>query len=127
MEQWKVTAYLIGISPELVANKKLKRQQNISEAKTQESNDKALKAVLDDIEANSSSTPENYNDGVAKVLYEQKCTQCHGLEDVEDYEFTDGSDVEDVVSRMTRKNGFDANETELAYIIYFLKKKFVSK
>lgn len=141
VEQWQVTAYLIAISPDLLETAKKKQQETRAAAKTKQ----ALQSVLaqtsgatavekasltDDPPVNISHpeptlVPKNYNASVARRLYENKCSQCHGLEDVENYEFTDFADAEDVLTRMTTKPGFDATEKELAFMLHLLKMEFV--
>ena len=131
LEQWQVTAYLIAISPELVQTAKSKR----AELKQEDAARQSLTNVLKDEEAEQSvdapaqsvsiSEPEGYNASATRTLYESKCSQCHGLDEVENYGFTDDADIEDVLTRMTEKPGFEADEAELASLLYFLKTEFV--
>lgn len=137
IEEWQVTAYLVAISPQLVATAKLKRQEVQKSDLTKNALDAAF---ANEREANASarvpqavspgsregfSQPEGYDNASTQTLYEQTCSQCHGLDEVENYGFADEDDVENVLARMAGKPGFEANEAELSFLLYFLKTTFV--
>jgi len=133
-EEWQVTAYLIAISPDLVETAKQKQKETKKAAK----NKQAIQSAIAQTNAGSAKpaedpapsapavvAPQNYNAAVARSLYEQKCSLCHGLDEVENYDFADFADAEDVLTRMTAKPGFDASEKELAFLLHLLKTEFV--
>ena len=131
LEQWQVTAYLIAISPELVQTAKSKRAALKKEDAARQSLTNVLKKEAAQLPADAPAEsvqiakPAGYDVAVVRSLYESKCSQCHGLDEVENYGFTDDADVEDVLTRMTEKPGFEADEAELASLLYFLKTEFV--
>ena len=133
-EEWQVTAYLIAISPDLVETAKQKQKETKKAAK----NKQAIQSAIAQTNAGGTKpaedpapsapavvAPQNYNAAVARSLYEQKCSLCHGLDEVENYDFVDFADAEDVLTRMTAKPGFDASEKELAFLLHLLKTEFV--
>ncbi len=135
VEEWQVTAYLIAISPDLVETAKRKQKETKAANKTKQALQSAIAQTsdksaptadkVDGGESVELIAPQNYNAAVARSLYEKKCSLCHGLEDVENYDFVDFADAEDVLTRMTIKPGFDASEKELAFMLHLLKTEFV--
>ena len=133
-QQWQVTAYLIAISPDLVETAKKKRK----EIKAANQTNNALKTAIAQSGnsggadpsvpgATGSSAPQNYNATEARKLYEKKCSQCHGLEDVENYNFVDDNDAEETLTRMTNERGMEATEQELGFLLHLLKTEFVNE
>ena len=72
-----------------------------------------------------SGPPAGYTEAVATVIYQRICSECHGLDEVENYDFTDRLSIEETMTRMTEKPGFEANETEIKFLLHYLEKKFL--
>ena len=134
-EEWQVTAYLIAISPELVKTAKQKRKASKSNLEAQDTLEKIESKQSgqppsdpeDEQEQQTAefAAPENYSAPVALLTYERICSECHGLDEVENYDFVDFASIQDTMTRMTQKPGFEANETEIKFLLYFLSQKFL--
>lgn len=131
-EEWQVTAYLVAISPDLVKTAKRKRNENRGKQETQQALVNAIGGDQGE-KAESQTKPEavlpqqpaGYQLETVQALYENKCSQCHGLDEVTEYEFTDVEDVEDVLTRMAEKPGFEADQQEMAWLLHFLATEFL--
>ena len=113
-DQWRVTAYLIAISPTLQKTAQLERQQ-------QQATDQALLAVHDALSEESGADPQE-----AKELFEFLCTQCHDLEEVEAWPPEDDEEIRELVERMV-DNGLEASEYEMAQLMRHMNERYVSK
>ena len=110
----KITGYLVAISPALqnsIARKrKQKREQRARVAKVQEPTQAAAQAPTD----------KPFDKERATTVYEDQCTQCHELSDVDDY---GGGDVEEwtkVVQQMIEEEEAEIPDDEAALIIQLL-------
>jgi len=108
-EQWRVTAYLIAISPDLQKSAGQQRMQRQLESATQ---------------ASVSSLPEglpdgSYDAGKARELFESRCSQCHPATMIEIKPPGSAEDVRQLVTRMA-SNGLAANEEELSLIVRYI-------
>jgi cytochrome c5 len=109
-EQWRVTAYLVAISPDLQNAAQTARKRKKEQAET--------KAAMAD--TSEGESPESaYRSEDVKPTYERLCTQCHELDDVESHRFTGEDDVQEVMSRMV-DNGLEASSDELKAITWYL-------
>ena len=70
-DQWRVTAYLIAISPTLQKTVQLERQQ-------QQASSQAHLAVHD-----AQNRSDDYDPASAREVFEVLCSQCHDLADVD--------------------------------------------
>lgn len=121
--QWAVTAYLIAISPRLQRAAAEKTSTDGKSNEAAETLAKALKAT----ESSEESQSKNEGDlSFAKTTFEKKCSQCHELELVQSYQFTDRRSVEAILHRMT-KEGLTASEQEYIAIYHYLIETFVGK
>ena len=146
-QQWQVTAYLIAISPDLQQSAKLKRKQDLEAAKSKQAVERVAESSANQTDAGSNESdggetseqstddqpkvsldplpkPKNYSETVAKFLFESKCSECHELDEVENYPFTDRDDVKDVLERMIGK-GMEASDTEIEVLFYYLNQTFL--
>jgi mono/diheme cytochrome c family protein len=64
--------------------------------------------------------------GAAKKAYEQTCSKCHGLGDVDDAPPRTASQVRGLIKRMA-ENGMEASRKEIELIRYHLIKTYVDK
>jgi mono/diheme cytochrome c family protein len=111
-EQWRVTAYLIAISPTLrkgVSDKRAETQLT-SQSRSIARQSKFL-------------TSQDYDPVTAKALFETKCAQCHSSSLIENATFSAPEDVQTLVSRMIQ-NGLNADESELGQITTYLAQAY---
>jgi len=114
-EQWKVTAYLIAISPTL--------RETVSNKNAQSRNANNTKYSLKNATQNIAANLKGYTTSKAQSLFENKCGQCHSFTLVENNPPSTSDGVVQLVSRMV-SNGLTADESELAWIMTYLKDKY---
>ena len=116
-EQWVVAAYLIAISPDLQASQKQRRTQLKQQAEARDAiRHSAVEPPLD--------REENYDFSVAKELFENTCTMCHELDEMDSYSLTNDQEVRDLVGRMV-ENGMEAEEEEMEQIIWYINQEYI--
>ena len=121
-EQWRVTAYLVAISPTLQQTAKRKREQERQHAEAQQQAQEASEMVED--EAYAASVP--YDPAAARSLFETRCSQCHNLDQVGNNPPGSDEQATALVTRMVR-NGLSATEEELVQIIRYLRETYVQQ
>ncbi len=115
----RVTAYLVAISPDLQNSLKNKRREQRARAKRA--------AEVAEVKPRSIETPDANEPAVApfdaeavRPLYEDQCSQCHELSDVEDI---GGQSVEEwtkVVQQMIEEEEAEITEAQAKDIIRYL-------
>jgi mono/diheme cytochrome c family protein len=116
-EQWRVAAYLIAISPEL--------QKSFGQKRSQEHTAEIVKA---NVAASFGATLWNFpatgiDLATAKGTFDDLCTQCHGLKNLERSPPTTREEVTELIERMM-ENGLEATETELQQVAFFIKETY---
>jgi len=111
-DQWRVTAYLIAISPTLQKTVQLGRQQEQTNSNTR----LAIHAAQ--------HKKENYDPALAHELFEVLCSQCHDLTDVDALPPETDLEVRELMERMI-DNGLEANEQELTQLMHYLSERYV--
>ncbi len=119
-EQWRVTAYLVAISPTLQQTARLQREQQLGNIEAQQRAQGAGKIVDD--EALAASIP--YDSEAARSLFETRCSQCHSPVMVETNPPGSDEEAKALVMRMVR-NGLSSTEEELVQIIRYLRETYV--
>jgi len=115
-DQWFVTAYLIAVSPTLQETLKQRRRMEEVTIESQENMRSAVKLTgIEDSE---------YDPAKAKNLFEQKCSQCHGAEQITRRPPERKLEAIALVQRMVA-NGLTASESELNTIIQYLVATYV--
>ena len=117
-DQWFVTAYLIAVSPTLQETLKQRRRMEAISIKSAENMESIVKL--------SGEEEYEYDPATAKELFEQKCSQCHSHNQVEQSPPATRMDVIALVQRMVG-NGLTASELELNLIIQYLARTYVTK
>jgi cytochrome c553/cytochrome c5 len=117
-DQWFVTAYLIAVSPTLQETLKQRRRMEEITIKSQESMRSVLKLT--------GTNDPDYDPTIAKGLFEQKCSQCHGYEQIMLKPPENKTEVIALVQRMVG-NGLTAGESELNIIIRYLTETYAIK
>lgn len=139
----QVTAFLVSITPDLQKSAKAKRERALEQAEAKQAaaavmvSDKAGaaddSAATDDAGDAAQSGDEAPGEGAAlasidadeaKELYEEECSLCHELSDVDASPPRTPEEVDDVVNRMI-DNGLDLEPDDLAKIKWHLVKTFV--
>ncbi len=96
-EEWRVSTYLIAITPDI---KNAVKQQRVEKMRTDESKAAAEIAVSVMTDETNIVTADSYNAAKAKALFEDKCSQCHPYQDVIDYPPTSKEETTEVINRM---------------------------
>jgi cytochrome c5 len=118
-EEWVAATYLIAISPDLQASEKQRRNQQKQQADRRDTMRK-IAAEETVVEAVS------YDLAAAKELFEDTCTMCHELDEMDGYELVSDQAVRELVERMV-ENGLESEESELEQIVWFINQEYVSK
>jgi len=101
-EQFRVTAYLIAITPEIQkSNSDLRKQGETSS------------------QSGEAISPIN-----AKAVFEQTCAQCHAVAEVEKSPPRSPEEVEKLLARM-QSNGMHASKSDLSLISFYLRNTYV--
>ena len=127
-----VTAYLVAITPRLQDSAKAKRDKEVSLAET--------KSAATDVMKPDEPPPTPTTDGgapapapepdkpvdlaKAKPVYEDVCSQCHELSDVDDAPPTTRAETDEVIQRMI-DNGMEAEGSDIELIRGYLNATFV--
>ena len=115
-EQWRVAAYLIAISPEL--------QRGFREKKAMEMEaTKAKQAVAGFTVPAGDAALRQFDMNVARQTFEETCTQCHSLKNVERKPPGSFAEARELVARMV-ENGLDAQPQELEQIVFYLVRTY---
>jgi len=109
-----VTAYLVAISPDLQKTLKDKRAEKRQKAER----DVNVGVVVD---KDKTAKPEQaYDKAAAKELYEDQCTQCHELDDIEEHGADTLEGWSEVVRQMIVEEEAEITEEQAALIIRHL-------
>lgn len=111
-DQWRVTAYLIAISPTLRESVSEKRYENM-----------VTTASQDAVNSTDIAEPQSYDRAAAEAVFEAKCSQCHSPVLVEGAGIANRDDAVALVGRMVG-NGLTAEDTELGQIMVYLTERF---
>jgi mono/diheme cytochrome c family protein len=109
-EQWKVTAYLVALSPQLQLSARQLRD-------AQDRRDEAKQAAA--AVTNQSAEEAAYDPAAAQALFEAKCSQCHKTKLVSTFTLKSEDDSRELVGRMVDE-GLEASEAELTLIVRYL-------
>ncbi len=114
-DQWRVTAYLIAITPTL--------REGVSERRIEAME---TTASQDAVSRPDIAVPQNYDAAAAKAVFELKCSQCHSPVLVEGATINTFDDAVVLVTRMVG-NGLTAEDAELSQIMAYLTERFGGK
>ncbi len=114
------TAFLIAITPDLQRSAKAKRAEQMAEAETKH----ALSEVEGETgEAGAAAPPAQVDPAAAKTVYEEVCSGCHELSDVDENPPEDAEEVDDLIERMV-DNGLEAEQKDLELTRWYMLKTF---
>jgi mono/diheme cytochrome c family protein len=115
-EQWAVSAYLIAISPELQNSAKARRVEQMRAAES-------AQAVRVALVTRAGAQPERDMEAAAMV-FEESCTMCHELDEVEQYPLQSKQDIADLLERMV-ENGLEVTEEDSETIVWYMAQRYV--
>ncbi len=115
-EQRFVATYLIAISPEL--------QKGFSGKKKQESKSRESKEVV--LAGFAYKNDATFDPVAARETFEETCSQCHGLKNIEQSPPASYEEVTALMSRMI-DNGLEAPEEELQMIAFHLSTTYIKE
>ena len=113
-EQWRVSTYLIAISPELQKTFMQKREQDIFAVKSKVAAEASIRAGVQ-----KGAVEKVFDFAVARSTFEATCTQCHKLSNVEKKPPGSAQEARELVARMV-DNGLEAREENLEQIVFYL-------
>ncbi|MCG9129278.1 hypothetical protein JT359_16940 [Candidatus Poribacteria bacterium] len=121
-EEWSVSTYLIAITPNLKTAVKKQREEKM---RTDEAMAAAqiASSVMNE-EPDMDLVIDNYNEEIAKVLFEDKCSQCHPTTDVDDYPPRSKEETNEVISRMI-EHGLFLEEKEIELITRYVNDNYL--
>jgi mono/diheme cytochrome c family protein len=120
-EEWSVSAYLIAITPDI---KTAVKQQRAEQMRTDEA--KAAVQIAASIMEEEPTTADSYDEVEAKELFEDKCSQCHSLGDVEDYPPRSKEETTEIISRMI-DIGLFLEEKEIELITRYINENYLEE
>jgi mono/diheme cytochrome c family protein len=147
-EMWKVTAYLIAITPDIQRSAKRRREDEIAKEEALRESEEEIAAIAPDpAEPVDAGVPDAAVDAAVEVatppppkkpavaavdpdraqrIYEAKCAECHELSDVDADPPRSRSAARTLVKRMV-ENGLEVTRKEIDAIVWWLDAHFVKK
>ncbi len=123
-ESWAVSAYLIAITPDIQVSVREQRQEQMRADEAKAAAQTATVAVKSD--AAAETPPIAYDEAEAKALFEDKCSQCHPLTDVEDYPPRSEEETTEMMTRMI-DNGLYLEEEEIEIITRYVNENYLDE
>lgn len=118
-EEWSVSTYLIAITPDIQTSVKRQRQQHMQAEEAKAAAQTASLAI-------ATEEIDTYDETEAKVLFEDKCSQCHPLTDVEDYPPRSEEETTEVITRMI-EHGLYLEEAEIEQIARYINENYLEQ
>ena len=126
-EEWSVSAYLIAITPDIQVSVREQRQEQMRADEAKEAA-QIVSFVMEaemEAEAEVDKPPADiYNESEARALFEDKCSQCHALTDVEDYPPRSEEETTEMVARMI-DNGLYLEGAEIELITRYINENYL--
>ena len=123
-ERLEVTAYLIAITPRIQESQKQLRLARLDKAKTLS----AAEEVSASGDGGELSALQNkkFDPSEAKETFEDECSMCHELSDIDKKPPKTAADIDPLIDRMI-ENDLDVDPPDLEKIKWYLLKHFVDK
>jgi cytochrome c5 len=117
----RVTAYLIAITPDLQKSRRQRRDEELARAE-------AMRAAEMEMVAAAMPAMSAVDLGKAKMTYEDACSQCHDLSDVDAAPPTSADESTSLIRRMITENDAELSKEQIedchAYLVaHFIEKK----
>lgn len=119
----RVTAYLVAISPDLQNSLQLKRKQARERAEREKRLDAAMKntvAASEEQRTAGAHAPSPLDKTKAKPVFEEQCSQCHELSDVDGHGGDSLTGWTKIVRQMIEEEGAELTEEQATMIIHYL-------
>lgn len=123
-EEWSVSTYLIAITPDIKTAVKQQREEKMRTDEAKAAVEIATSIMKD--ESAIGTTVDTYDEEKAKALFEDKCSQCHPLTDVEDYPPRSKAETTEVISRMI-DIGLYLEEPEIELITRYINENYLEE
>ena len=123
-EEWSVSAYLIAITPDIQVSVRQQRQEQMRADEARIAAEVAVGAM--ESETVPDAVMEVYDEVEAKALFEDKCSQCHPITDVEDYPPRSEEETTEVVARMIEQALY-LEEEEIALITRYINENYLQE
>lgn len=127
-----VTAYLVAITPELQKSQKQLRKEDEGKVRAMQAARAtemgASPGAQDARDGGGGAAPAvtTYDLAEAKTLYEEECSLCHELSEVENQPPTSREAIDELIVRMI-ENDLELEEEALEKVKFYLLKRFVEK
>ena len=123
-EEWAVSAYLIAITPDIQTSVRQQRQEQVRADEAKAAAEIATATM--ETEAATDTRVDTYDEAAAKALFEDKCSQCHPLTDVEDYPPRSEEETTEMMTRMI-ENGLYLEEEEIELITRYINHNYLEQ
>ena len=123
-EEWTVSAYLIAITPDIQVSARQQRQEQMRADEAKEAVQTATIAM--EAETVTGTAPTAYDEAEAKALFEDRCSQCHAITDVEDYPPRSEEDTTELITRMI-DIGLYLEEEEIELITRYINENYLAE
>ena len=123
-EEWTVSAYLIAITPDIQVSAREQRQEQMRSDEAREAAQIATVAM--EAEAATGTVAVAYNETEAKALFEDKCSQCHPITDIEDYPPRSEEETTELITRMI-DIGLYLEEEEIEIITRYINENYLEE
>ncbi len=117
-DEWRVSAYLIAITPDLQNSAKIQRKRDLEVRQVQT----ALQTAF--TPAPETSREMGYDPKAAKALFGETCSQCHELSEVDNAPPKTEAETRDLLARMI-DNGLYLEEQEIEVVTRYLNETYV--
>ena len=126
-EEWSVSAYLIAITPDIQTSVRQQRQEQIRVDEARAAAQIATFAMEMDVEDETDTTEiDTYDVVEAQALFEDKCSQCHPITDVEDYPPRSEEETIELITRMI-EIGLYLEEEEIELISRYINENYLEE
>ena len=123
-EEWTVSAYLIAITPDIQVSARQQRQEQMRADEAKEAVQTATVAM--EAETVTGTAPTAYDEAEAKALFEDRCSQCHAITDVEDYPPRSEEETTELITRMI-DIGLYLEEEEIELITRYINENYLAE
>ena len=124
-EEWTVSAYLIAITPDIQVSVREQRQEQMRSNEAREAAQIATVAMqAEAATVVGARLPHPYDAVEAKALFEDRCSQCHPITDVEDYPPRSEEETTELITRMI-DIGLYLEEEEIELITRYINENYL--
>ena len=121
-EEWTVSAYLIAITPDIQVSVRQQRQEQMRADVAKEAVQTATVAM--ETEMTTGIAAVTYDAAEAQALFEDRCSQCHAITDVEDYPPRSEEETTKLITRMI-DIGLYLEEDEIEMIARYINENYL--